>query len=208
MQKKLLVSFLGVFLLSIGLNFILLANFGMSPFDTTTIAIQEFTGLNFGNAALVIHFTCLVLLIPFVVKKVVTISEMLLALITIIIITRVINAFGFITQLQVDGFISMVIFFIFGFVMFCTAGALLMLSNLVITPSDKLNITIAHYFNFHPGYVRMASDLIFLAISIFCAYVLNMDIVISLITILMGFGVGSIIRTIYNPLAKLFGMQP
>ncbi len=207
MKKKLLVAFLGMLFLSIGLNLIQLANYGMSPFDTTTLAIEQGFGINFGNAAMVIHTVCLILLIPFFIKKAITISEMAIAFITVFVITRMINFFDFIKDISVESAVIIFILFLIGFAMFCVAGALLMLTNIIITPSDKLNVTIAHYFKFHPGYVRLASDLIFLAISIFVVVVLKMDIVISLVTIFMGFGVGSIIRLVYNPLAKIFKME-
>lgn len=208
MKKKLLVALLGIIFLSVGLNLIMLADFGMSPFDTTAQAIAEGLSMNFGNASMVIHLVCLALLIPFLFKKAITLSEMLIALATVFVITRMINLFGFITKFEVESFAVLVVIFLIGFAMFCIAGALLMLTNIIITPSDKLNITIAHYFNFHPGYVRLASDLIFLGLSLFAVFVLKMDsIVISFVTLFMGFGVGSIIRTIYNPLSKIFKLE-
>ncbi len=207
MKKKLVIATIGILFLSIGLNLIMLANYGMSPFDTTTQAISEILGINFGNAAMIIHLICFLLLIPFIFKKAVTVSEMFIALFTVFVITRLINVFGFIANMNVENSVIIFILFLIGFAMFCIAGALLMLTNIIITPSDKLNITIAHYFKFHPGYVRLSSDLIFLALSLISVFILKIDVTISLVTIFMGFGVGSIIRAIYNPLANLVKME-
>lgn len=196
--KKIPISFLGLSLLSIGLNLLIFADIGLSPFDSLTLLIGNITGLNFGNAALLVHFSMLIILVIIHKKINQTIKELVLSLLSIFIITRFINLYAFLLILSGLSLNSLSLFII-GFLLFALGLAIYINLNIIIAPYDKLVVGLQYLTKQKIGTLKVFLDIGVTFIVIIINLLTVNDVKISLVTLFLMFGTGIMIN-IYNKL--------
>lgn len=190
-MKTFVKLFVGINLLAIGIIIVLRVNIGMDPFDSLSYLIGNI--LNFkllGNAILVTHFIFFILLliiVPFKKKK---LLECGVSLISISIITRVINFYEHLIVFDPSSLMQSVLLFIFGFMTINFGLYLIANVNFIIPPYDKFVVELAEKKNINIGAMRFRCDII-VFILIITGYLIDKSLVtISIGTFIFAFGTG------------------
>lgn len=195
---------IGVLLLAIGLQVTIGINWGVSMFDTATLVIQSITGLNFGNAAIVLHSIYLLILIIGMKKFHSKWSELAMSVISIFIITRVINVFAFIaTSIHFDSFVITFIMFLLSVFIFCIGIYFMSKSNLFISVYDRFCLQLSWVSGKELGTARLICDVSLFVITIIVNYAFDLGVTISLGTFYIIFTSGLQINLIH----KLFKIE-
>lgn len=192
--KNIYLATLGTFLLSISINFILSVNWGMSTFDTTCLTVQHlFSFIKYGDAVFFTHMVFLLLLIFFKTKMQTTWKQIILAVISIYIVSRVINIFTFISYIQYSN--SIVMFLIFMASVFIVNLGILLMANsgLIATPYDRFVIQYSEITYRTLGSARLIVDLFTFGITLIIIITTNLNIPISIATFFIVFASGPII---------------
>lgn len=133
---------LGAILYALGINQLQVLNYGLGSFDSLTLQITKLTSINqFGNASFTIHLIFFVVLLLFINRYKIDFKMIVLSVISIFILTRLVNFFS---QLAYYPHKSVQVFVI-TFLVLNLGLFLLAKSNIIIAPFDKFLAETAKY---------------------------------------------------------------
>lgn len=201
-KKNIIYSISGVVTLAIGLNLMLGAKLGISPFDTLCEVAGILLNTTFGNGTLFVHmvFFSMLVVLHFLGKS--SLKEDVLTVVSIFIISQVINMFSFIREITHTNMTAQVIFYIIGFIMITFGISLMMKANLIMAPFDKFTVVVARMLNMNPGNLRIVLDAITATISIILIYTFSLPVPISYGTLFSIIFTGTMIKVflkVLNP---------
>ncbi len=201
--NKIILAIVGMVLLSIGLNIVLAIDWGMSTFDTATLVTQQVFNIQvFGNAALVCHALYCILLIIFMKKLDSSFLQIGTSILSIFILTRVINIFSFLTNFHASSFAMNLILFV-AFVFIINIGIYFMsMSHLITAPYDRFVLQVSESFNIELGKSRLINDVILFAVSIILILIFNLDVTVAFGTLYIVFLSGPMV-TIAGKIFKI-----
>lgn len=203
LKMKIAMASIGTLILAISINFIISINWGMATFDTACYTTMEFLQLEmFGDAALVTHLVFMVLLLIFMKKLNVTWKYIGIALISIIIVSRVINLFAFIIDIEYSNTIVKFIVFLISVAAVNLGIYLMGSSNLIATPYDRFVIQLSETTGRDLGKARLIVDVVVFIIALALILILKLDVPLSIATIFIVIVSGPIITT-WGKLLKL-----
>lgn len=183
LSTRILFAVVGAVLLSAGLQVTIGIDWGVSMFDTATLAMAGITGVNFGNAAVLLHAIFLIILIVGMKKLESKWSELALSAISIFALTRVINLFQFIADgvanATIDAFIVNLVLFVVSVFVFCIGIYFMSKSNLFIAPYDRFCLQLSWATGKDLGTARLMSDVTLFVITIILSIVLDLGVTIS-----------------------------
>ncbi len=181
LTTRIIYAAVGAVLLSIGLNVTIGIDWGVSMFDTSTLAMQNLTGVNFGNAAVLLHLIFLALMIIFMKKLESKWSELGISLISIFVLTRIINIFGFIAnKTNIENFVIELIVFLVSVFVFNLGIYFMSKSNLFIAPYDRFVLQLSWALDRELGTARLVSDITLFVITIILNFIFGLGVTISL----------------------------
>ncbi len=180
LSTRILFAVVGAVLLSAGLQVTIGIDWGVSMFDTATLAMAGITGVNFGNAAVLLHAIFLIILILGMKKLESKWSELALSAISIFALTRVINMFEFIANaVNFESFIVNLIAFVVSVFVFCIGIYFMSKSNLFIAPYDRFCLQLSWATGKDLGTARLISDVTLFVITIILSIVLDLGVTVS-----------------------------
>lgn len=188
------LAIIGTILLAISINIIIGINWGMSTYDTTCLTTQYLLHMTkYGNAVLVTHLVFLVLLIIFMKKLQSDWKQILIAIISILIVSRVINFFGFFIDINYPNTIIKFIVFMISVVTVNLAIYLMAKSQLVATPYDRFVIQFAASTDRDLGRARLIVDVITFIAAFALIVIFKLPVPISIATLFIVLASGPII---------------
>lgn len=194
MKRKIIENTLGIIFYSIGLNMILLANFGVGAFDTIALVIQQiFNITKFGNALFFVQMFFAITLLFFKLKKEITLRSIFVSIGSIFLISQCVNIFRFIQIATINNNSFNLIIFISGFLILCLGITLISIEDIVISPFDKVVVELSNYEKRNIGFVRLICDLIILLIAVMATYAMKLDVKITIATLVLTFITGPVI---------------
>lgn len=199
LSTRIIYGLIGALLLSVGLQVTIGIDWGVSMFDTATLVMQKLTGLNFGNAAIVLHSIYLVILIVGMKQLQSKWSELALSVISIFIITRVINAFSFIADsAHFDSFMITSIMFILSVFVFCIGIYFMSKSNLFVSVYDRFCLQLSWATGKELGTARLICDVSLFIVTLVVNYALDLGVTVSIGTFYIIFTSGLQINLIHK----------
>ncbi len=204
LKTRILFAIIGSLLLAGGLQITIAINWGVSMFDTATLTMQKLTHFNFGNAAVLLHAIFLLILIVFMKKLNTKWNELFLSLISIFLLTRVINGFEFIANyVHLNTFILTLLTFLISVFIFNIGIFFMSKSNLFITPYDRFVLQLATVTKRDLGSSRFITDFSLFAITIVLNFSFNLHVAINIGTAYIIFTSGPqiiLIEKLFNKL--------
>lgn len=191
---KIALAVIGSLCLAISINFIIGINWGMSTFDTACFTTLKLLGIEkYGDAVLVTHGFFIILLVLFMKKLQSNWKHIAISIISILLVSRVINFFGFIIDIEyTNQYITAIIFLVN--VALINLGIYLMAnSTLVATPYDRFVIQLSTSTNRDLGKARLIVDVVVFLIALFFIITQGLDIPVTLATLFIVFVSGPII---------------
>lgn len=199
LSTRIIYGLVGALLLAVGLQVTIGINWGVSMFDTATLVIQGMTGLNFGNSAIVLHSIYLVILIIGMNKLQSKWNELALSVVSIFIITRIINAFSFISEsVHFNSFIITLIMFIISVFVFCVGIYFMSKSNLFVSVYDRFCLQLSWATNQELGTARLICDVSLFIVTLLVNYTLDLGVTVSIGTFYIIFTSGLQINLIHK----------
>lgn len=178
---------LGAILYALGINQLQILNYGMGSFDSLTLQIASLSPIKqFGNASFLIHFTFFIILLLLMKKYKLDIKMVMLSVLSIFILTRLVNLFSHLTYYP-DQNIAV---FIITFLILNMGLFLLAKSNLIIAPFDKFLVETSNHFKINFGVIRFAADVIILIVVLVVNLLANNVVPITLFTLIITFLTG------------------
>lgn len=198
MFKRILVALIGINLMSLGLNIVLDINWGVGPFDSMTLLMQQIFKIdNFSNASFMLHMVfAVVLLIMLKIFKL-NILDLVISCLSIFLITRFVGLYDMVINIHSNS----IILFVIAFLTLNLGLYFIAISNLLIAPYDKFIVEIAKYKDLDLGIIRLSGDMGLLLIVIILNLLGLTNVVISFGTIFITIGTGLNI-SLYK---KIFG---
>lgn len=180
MKLRLLFSLIGVILLSLGINMLITANLGLTPFDTFCMYISMLINTSYANATFIVHSIIFVILLFFHKKFKESIKLVLLSLVSIFIITRFISFFS-------NHFIfyknyPVMLLFIIGVVILSIGLTFILKSDLVISPADKIVDGISVLENKETWVIKFIVEFIFLFLTVIGSRITSTNVTITIYT--------------------------
>lgn len=205
LTKRIIFAVLGALLLAVGLTATIAVDLGVSMFDTATLMTQElFKVESFGNAALILHALYVSLLIIFKRKLEPKWIDIIIAIISVFILTRVINAFEFIANyVNPTTMSATIIIFLISVLVFNIGIYFMAKSNLFVSPYDRFVLQLSWLLKREYGTTRLISDIALFAGSILLIFIFSLDVPISFGTLYIIFTSGLQI----NLAGKIFKLQ-
>lgn len=202
MKNKIIIVFIGAILYALGINQLQILNYGMGSFDSLTLQIASLSPVKqFGNASFLIHFTFFIILLLLIKKYKLDIKMVVLSILSIFILTRLVNLFSHITYYPKQNIIE----FIITFLILNMGLFLLAKSNLIIAPFDKFLVETSNHFKINFGIIRFAADVIILIIvvlvNLLAGNVVPVTLFTLIITFLTGVNIG-LYELAYNRIRK------
>lgn len=199
LSTRILYAVVGAILLSAGLQVTIGIDLGVSMFDTATLAMERLTGVNFGNAAVLLHTIFLIILIVGMKKLESKWSELALSALSIFVLTRVINLFQFIAEaVSFDTLASSLIVFVISVFVFNIGIYFMSKSNLFIAPYDRFVLQLSWALKKELGTARLVSDILLFTITIILNLVFSLGVTISIGTAYIIFTSGLQINLIHK----------
>lgn len=188
------LAVIGTIILAISINFIIGINWGMATFDTACLTTQYLFNIEqYGNAVLLTHVIFIVLLILFMKQLQSSWKHVGIAAISIFIVSRVINYFGFIIDIEYANTTIMLFVFIVNVVMVNLAIYLMANSQLVATPYDRFVIQFSSSTDRDLGRGRLIVDVITFIIAFVIIIIAKLPVPISIATLFIVLASGPII---------------
>ncbi len=188
------LAVIGTIILAISINFIIGINWGMATFDTACLTTQYLFNMEqYGNAVLLTHVAFIVLLIIFMKKLESSWKHVGIAAISIFVVSRVINFFGFIIDIDYANNLIMFVVFMINVVTVNLAIYLMANSQLVATPYDRFVIQFSSATNRDLGRGRLIVDVITFIVAFIIILVANLPVPISFATLFIVLASGPII---------------
>lgn len=204
MSTRILFAIVGALLLSFGLQVTIGIDWGVSMFDTATQVMANITGANFGNAAILLHSIYFIILIIGMKKLQSKWLELTISAVSIFVLTRVINAFEFIsTMINFDNFVVTLIAFVLSVFVFNIGAYFMAKSNLFVTPYDRFVLQLSWAMNIELGTARLISDVSLFVVTIILNLFIGLGVTISLGTAYIIFTSGPQI----NIISKIFKIE-
>lgn len=196
LSRKIGLAVIAMVLLSVGLSILVELNMGLAPYDTLTYVVQyTFKIEQFGNAALLLHSFFAVILVIFFVSKKKSLVPIGVSLISIFVLTRIINLLSFVGQYPVFSeyrYIS----FVIGLLLMAISVLIMGKVNLIIPPYDKVPAEISLASGIELGKVRLVSDVTILIIAVVWGSLNGTLPAVTIGTLVIAFGLGSIMSII------------
>lgn len=187
MFKRLITAVLGINLMSLGLNIVLDINWGVGPFDSMTLLVQELFKLEeFANASLALHMFFAVILVICIKVLKIKIADIIISCLSIFVITRVVGLYGNFIDIQSNN----IVLFVVAFLTLNLGLYLISISNLIIAPYDKFVVEFASLKNIELGRIRLICDGLLLAVVILLNVANIANVVISFGTVFITIGTG------------------
>ncbi len=181
---KIILAVVGTVIMSLGINLVLGINWGMSTFDTACLTALHLLGIEaFGDAALVVHGIFIVLIIIFMKKLDVDWKLLLSSIISIFIVSRVLNFFDFAAVSNYSSLLTTLISFVVSVFLINLGIYLMAMSNLIVTPYDRFVVQLSKVTNRELGKTRLVVDLSLFAVATVLIIIFNLPIPISLATL-------------------------
>lgn len=201
-SNRYVMVILGSILYALGINQLQILNYGMGSFDSLTLQITSLSPVKqFGNASFLIHFTFFIILLLLLKKYKLDIKMIMLSVLSIFILTRLVNLFSHITYYPKQN----IIVFIITFLILNMGLFLLAKSNLIIAPFDKFLVETSNYFKVNFGVVRFTADvtllILVIAINILSGGIVPLTLFTLIITFLTGVNIG-LYELAYNRIKK------
>ena len=157
MFRRLVYGFIGANLLAVCLNIIIVMDIGMSPFDTATLAFQEFFNIaGFGDASFILHLSFAVIMLLLYKKLNIKVKDIFISILCIFLITRLISLYSEFIKLTILDFSY--ITFLVAFITLNFGLFLMSKSNMIIAPYDKLVVEISLFVKKELGIIRTICD--------------------------------------------------
>lgn len=193
---------LGATLYALGINQLQILNYGMGSFDSLTLQITKLSPIEqFGNASFLIHFTFFIILLLLIKKYQLDIRMIILSVLSIFLLTRLVNVFSHLTYYPKQNLIV----FILTFLILNMGLFLLAKSNFIIAPFDKFLVETSNHFNINFGIVRFTADVLLLvlvlAINTLTGGVVPITLFTLIITFLTGLNIG-VYELAYNKVKR------
>lgn len=186
-MNKLFMVISGSILYSVGINQLQILDYGMGSFDSLTLQIVSLTPINqFGNASFLIHFTFFIVLLLLIKKCKLDIKMIILSILSIFILTRLVNLFSHLKYYPHQN----IVVFIITFLILNLGLFLLAKSNIIIAPFDKFLVETAKYFNIKFGIVRVIADITLLFVVLIINAVFGRIVPITIFTLIITFFTG------------------
>ncbi len=199
---KFLLATIGTLILAVSINFIIGINWGMSTYDTACLTTQYLFGFeNYGDAVLLTHMIFLVLLIIFMKKLNTSLKHIGISLISIVIVSRVLNFFGFIIDIEYSNTLVMLIVFLINVFAVNLAIYLMASSTIIATPYDRFVIQLSSISGKDLGRARLIVDIITFIFAFVIILLFSLPVPISLATLFIVLFSGPII-TMWGKLFK------
>lgn len=184
----------GTIILAISINFIIGINWGMATFDTACLTTQYLFNLDqYGNAVLLTHLVFVILLVIGMKQLQSSWKHVGIAVISIFVVSRVINFFGFIIDFEYANSGIMLIVFLINVVTVNLAIYLMANSQLVATPYDRFVIQFSSSTNRDLGRGRLIVDVITFLIAFIIITIADLPVPISFATLFIVLVSGPII---------------
>ncbi len=194
LKFKFLLATIGTLILAVSINFIIGINWGMSTYDTACLTTQYLFGFdNYGDAVLLTHMIFLVLLLIFMKKLNTSIKHIGISLISIVIVSRVLNLFGFIIDIEYSSFLVMLVIFLVNVFAVNLAIYLMASSTIIATPYDRFVIQLSSTTGRDLGRARLIVDIITFIFAFIIIILFNLPVPISLATLFIVLFSGPII---------------
>lgn len=188
------LAVIGTIILSVSINFIIGINWGMATFDTACLTTQYLFNIDqFGDAVLITHVFFIVLLLLFMKKFETTWKQMGIAVISILIVSRVINMFGFLIDIEYSNNIIKFIVFLINVGTVNLAIYLMANSQLVATPYDRFVIQFASSTDRDLGRARLIVDVITFIVAFGLIFIFKLPVPITIATLFIVLASGPII---------------
>lgn len=181
----------GAILYALGINQLQILNYGMGSFDSLTLQITKLTPIQqFGNASFLIHFTFFIILFLHMKKYKLDYKMIILSIISIFILTRIVNLLSYINYYPSQN----IVVFIITFLILNLGLFLLAKSNLIIAPFDKFLVETADHYAINFGIIRFIADvsllIIVFTVNMLTGNVVPITIFTLIITFLTGINIG------------------
>ncbi len=181
-SKQIILVVIGACLYALGINQLQVLSYGLGPFDTLTLQLTKITYINqFGNASFLIHLTFFIILCLLVKRYNLNYKLVGLSIISIFILTRIINLFSNLYYYPNKN----IIVFIITFLILNLGLYFLAKSNLIIAPFDKFLVETSNFLQINFGIVRFAGDILILLIVIIINQIYNQIVPITFFTIII-----------------------
>lgn len=198
MFKRIILALLGINLMSLGLNVILDINWGVGPFDSMTLLLQQLFKINnFSNASLSLHLIFAVVLLFLIKRFNIKIRDLIISCLSIFLITRFVGLYDILINIQSTN----VVIFCIAFLVLNLGLYFISISNLLIAPYDKFIVELSQYKKLDLGIVRLIGDGSLLLIVVILNLVGLTNVVISFGTIFITIGTGlniSLYKKMFN----------
>lgn len=196
------LAIVGTLLLAISINFIIGINWGMSTYDTACLTTQYLLNMDqYGDAVLLTHAVFLVLIVIFLKKLQSDWKQVLTAIISILVVSRVINMFGFLIDVEYSSFAIKFIVFMINVFVVNLAIYLMANSQLVATPYDRFVIQLSAVSGRDLGNARLIVDVITFIIAFAIIIIADLPVPISFATLFIVVASGPII-TMWGKILK------
>ncbi|WOO88611.1 hypothetical protein R2F61_06680 [Mollicutes bacterium LVI A0078] len=196
------LAVVGTLLLAISINFIIGINWGMSTYDTACLTTQYLLDMDqYGDAVLVTHAVFLVLIVIFLKKLQSDWKQVLIAIVSILVVSRVINMFGFLIDVEYASFAIKFIVFMTNVFVVNLAIYLMANSQLVATPYDRFVIQLSAVTGRDLGNARLIVDVITFIIAFVIIIIADLPVPISFATLFIVVASGPII-TMWGKILK------
>lgn len=168
--------------------------FALDSFDSLAYFIQHALRLHsLGNAIFLLHIAFWVVLILLQRKKD-AISENILSIASVFLITRVIDIYINNFAFQIENISYGIIVFLLGFIVVNFGLYLIAITNLFIPPYDKLVVYMSKKLNFEIGKMRQIMDITIILFLFIMSLLTDGLVLLSLGTLFFGFGTGQNIK--------------
>lgn len=187
MKKRVIFAIIGAVIIAFGITVIVELNYGMPAFDTFVLMLAAATKIEYTTSLRLMQATILVILILLKKKLSLTWSELFVSALSVVLVTVLIDVASF----MLDGVIERnYIWFAFGFLLYVYGITLLVQSDILLAPNDKLLNAISHITTHTYALYKIITDVVLLLIAIVIIKNNGYDIGISLITVLLTFFTG------------------
>lgn len=191
-NKKLISSGLGVLLFAFGLNMLIDANLGLTPLDSFSLLVSQNLHINYGNAMLAVHLITLSFVVIFKKQFHESTDKILLSFVSIFLISRVVNFMNI--DFEFYNYLNQYIIFVIGLILLSFGTALILFSDLIITPTDKLVDCLAILRKKEVGIVKIEFEIIFLITNFLITNMFKLQSTLSMYTIVLAVSLGLLIE--------------
>ena len=192
--RKTMKSIFGLFVFSIGDYLTIIANIGLTPWDSLSMAIANRTGLSFGRISIVISF--IIIVIDLILKENIGLGTVLDAL----LVGTFIDTFTIIFKIPYASNVLIALVYIsFGLLIMACGQTLYMSAGLSCGPRDSLLVAVSKRFpKYDIGYIDISMKVVI----ILASYFLDGPIGIGTIYSMVGMGIAM------NIVFKIFKFEP